>query len=235
MSTFERIYASPIHDPLFFWLAAALFVLALAARLPFLAGFLVAFTFEIAADALATGALSPIPKDAPWGTPVAVAFVILGDFRYFLLVERYRAGSERRSAGAVFGSAAAWAFLVPVASFALRSLVPSLAAPVRVTFLTYELMFLVLALVLRFAVLPRTAAGAAPDVRRWLFEITVFEIVQYALWASADVLILSGVPQGFLLRLVPNAMYYAFFLPFVFVRAPERLRAWKGEALSARA
>lgn len=229
-STFERIYSSPLHDPLFFWLAAALFVLALAARLPFLAGFLIAFTFEIAADALATGALSPIPKDASWGTPVAVAFVLLGDFRYFLLVERYRReGSGGRSAPAVFGSAAAWAFLVPVASFALRSLVPSLAAPVRVTFLTYELMFLVLALVLRFAVLPRAAAGAAPDVRRWLLEITVFEIVQYGLWATADVLILSGAPQGFLLRLAPNAMYYAFFLPFVFLRAPARLRAWRRE------
>ncbi len=237
MSTFERIYASPIHDPLFFWLAAALFVLALAARLPFLAGFLVAFTFEIAADALATGALSPIPKDASWGTPVAVAFVILGDFRYFLLVERYRreGGGEQRPAGAVFGAAAAWAFLVPVASFVLRNVVPSLAAPMRVTFLTYELMFLVLALVLRLALLPRTTAGAAPDVRRWLFEVTVFEVVQYALWATADVVILSGAPAGFLLRLVPNTMYYALFLPFVLLRAPARLRSWRGGGPSGQA
>ena len=224
MSTFERLYASPIHDPLFFWLAAAFFVLVLAARLPFLAGFLVVFTFEIAADALATGALSPIPKGASWGTPVAVAFVILGDFRYFLLVEHYR--KEGRSRAAIFGSAAAWAFVVPVASFAARNIVPSLAAPMRVTFLTYELMFLVLALVLRVAVLPRTTATAAPDVRRWLLEITVFEIVQYALWATADIVILSGVEAGFLLRFAPNILYYGLLLPFILWRAPAGLKTW---------
>lgn len=224
MSTFERLYASPFHDPLFFWLAAIVFVMVLASRLPFLAGFLVVFTFEIAADALATGALSPIPKGASWGTPVAVAFVILGDLRYFLLVERF-AGKERPFA-AVLGAAAAWAFVVPVVSFALRSALPSLASPARVTWLTYELLFLGLALVMRFAVLPRRAAGASPEVRRWLAEVTVFEIVQYALWATADVVILAGLPVGFLLRLVPNAMYYALFLPFVLLRAPAALRGF---------
>lgn len=232
MSTFERIYASALHDPLFFWLAALAFVLVLASRLPFLAGFLVLFTFEIAADALATGALSPIPKGASWATPVAVAFVILGDFRYFVLVERFR--KPGRPLAAVLGAAAAWALLVPVASFALRNVVPSLAAPLRVTFLTYELMFLALAIVLRLAVLPRLAAEAAPDVKRWLSEITVFEIVQYGLWAAADVAILSGAPAGFLLRLAPNAMYYTLFLPFVFARAPAPLRAWRSAAEAAR-
>jgi len=226
VSLFERIYASPLHDPLFFWVAAIVFVLVLASRLPFLAGFLVVFTFEIVADALATGALSPIPKGAPWGTPVAVAFVILGDFRYFLLVERF-AGKDRGGA-AVLGAAAAWAFVVPVVSFVLRNAMPSLAAPARVTYLTYELLFLALALALRLAVLPRRAAGAAPEVRRWLMEVTVFEVVQYGLWATADIVILSGAEVGLLLRLVPNAMYYAFFLPFVLMRAPAELRAWRG-------
>lgn len=225
MSSFERIYASPFHDPIAFWLAGLVFVLILASRLPFLAGLLVFFTFEIAADALFTGALSPIPKGASWGTPVSVAFVILGDFRYFLLVERFT--REGRTLPRVFVAAAAWAFVVPVTSFALRSATPSLAAPVRVTFLTYEILFFALALVLRFAVLGRRAAGAPPEVRRWLSEVTVFEIVQYGLWAAADIVILSGLPVGFLLRLVPNAMYYAFFLPFVLLRAPAALRAWR--------
>ncbi|MEZ4293493.1 MAG: hypothetical protein R3B70_00840 [Polyangiaceae bacterium] len=225
MSSYERIYASPLHDPLFFWLAAALFVAVLAARLPFLAGFLVTFVFVTVADALATGALSPVPKGASWGTPLAVAFVILGDFRYFLLVERYAV--KGRSLGRIFGVAAAWAFVVPVVSYALRNVVPSLAAPVRVTFLTYELLFLGLAIVLRAAVLPRRTAGAAPEVRRWLLEVTVFEVVQYTLWASADVAILSGIEAGFLWRLLPNAMYYAAFLPFVLARAPAAERTWR--------
>lgn len=226
MSTFERIYASPLHDPLFFWACGLVFVLVLASRLPFLAGYLVVFAFEIAADAMATGALSPIPKGAAWGTPVVVAFVILGDFRYFVLVERFRA--KGRGLGAVLGVAAAWAFVVPVASFVARNVVPALAAPVRVTFLTYELMFLVLALGVRFAVLPKTAAGADARVRRWLFEVTVFEVVQYGLWAAADIAILSGVEAGYLLRLVPNVMYYVGLLPFILWRAPAELRSWRG-------
>lgn len=225
MSTFERVYLSPFHDPLFFWAAAIAFGLVLASRLPFIAGFLVVFLLEIVADALATGTLSPVPAGASWGTHLAVAFVILGDFRYFLLVERLRA--PRRSMLAVVGSAAAWALVVPVVSFALRNLIPSLAAPARVTYLTYELLFLLVAVAFRAWWLPSRTAESSPGVRRFLFELTVFEIVQYGLWATADVLILSGQPLGFLLRLLPNAMYYALFLPFVLARVPVELRAWR--------
>ena len=225
VSNFERLYASPLHDPLFFWFGAAIFVIVLASRLPFLAGFLVVFAFEIAADATLTGALSPIPKGAPYGTPISVAFVILGDFRYFVLVERFAARGRARVVA--FGAAALWAFLVPVIAFALRSAVPSLTAPPRVTWLTYEVLFLVLALALRFALIPRRTAGSPPDLRRWLLDVTAFEIAQYALWALSDVLILSGVEAGFLLRFVPNAMYYVLFLPFVLWRAPPSLRAFR--------
>lgn len=232
MSSFEHLYASPLHNPLFFWLAALVLVVVLASRLPFLAGFLVAFTFEIAADALASGALSPVPKGAAWATPLAVAFVILGDFRYFLLVERFAGG--RRGLPIVLAAAAGWAFAVPVVSFTLRHAVPALAEPARVTYLTYELLFLALAIALRFVVLPRREARAElparAEVRRWLMEVTVFEIVQYGLWAAADILLLRGVEAGWLLRLVPNAMYYALFLPFVLLRAPAPLRSWRGES-----
>ncbi len=225
MSNLERLYASPLHDPLFFWLGAAIFVIVLASRLPFLAGFLVVFAFEIAADATLTGALSPIPKGAAYGTPIIITFVILGDFRYFVLVERF--ASRGRARALTFGAAAVWAFVVPVVSFALRSLVPSLASPPRVTFLTYEALFFALALVLRFVRVPQKTAEATPEVRRWLLEVTGFEIAQYALWGLSDVLILSGVEAGFLLRFVPNAMYYVLFLPFVLWRAPPSLRAFR--------
>lgn len=225
MSTFERLYSSPLQDPLFFWLGAALFVIVLASRLPFLAGFLAVFAFEIAADATLTGALTPIPKGASYATLVSVAFVILGDYRYFVLVERF--SSKDRKPGPALGVAAAWAFVVPVVSFALRTLVPSLASPPRVTFLTYELLFFALALVFRLAIVRRRSAGADPEVRRWLHTITVFEIAQYALWALSDILILSGVEAAFLLRFVPNAMYYVGFLPFVLFTAPASLRRFR--------
>ena len=54
-------------------------------------------------------------------------------------------------------------------------------------------------------------------------RLTQFEIAQYVLWAGADVVILSGHDVGYLLRLLPNAMYYALFVPFAWWSAPEEL------------
>ena len=41
--------------------------------------------------------------------------------------------------------------------------------------------------------------------------------VYYGLWAAADALILlGGLDAGWLLRALPNQLYYAFWVPFVF-------------------
>ncbi|MBK8256628.1 MAG: hypothetical protein IPK82_28650 [Polyangiaceae bacterium] len=226
MSTYERLYLSPLHDPIFFWVAVGILVLLIARRLPFLAGFLVVFAFEIAADALLTGALSPIPKGAWWGTPVSVAFVILGDFRFFL-VASVAGKAPTESFFHPVKRAVVWAFVVPVVSYLLRSFVPVLAAPMRVTFLTYELLFFALAITMRALILPRTMRESPLEIRRFVAHLTIFEIVQYGLWATADILILTGFDIGFLLRFLPNTMYYALFLPFVFWRAPAAWRVWQ--------
>jgi len=42
--------------------------------------------------------------------------------------------------------------------------------------------------------------------------------VYYALWAVSDVLILAGVDAAWLLRCVPNQLYYGFTVPFVWWR-----------------
>jgi hypothetical protein len=237
---FKAIYDSPWHTPAFFWLAAVLFLLVLARHLPWLAAFLVLFTFEIAADALATGGWSPLVLlKSDWMTGVGIAFVILGDARYFLLVERAaRSVPEQRAPDGEAGvqpplSLAGWAtaiacsFIVPLSSTAARFAFPVITVDPRRTFLTYELMFLVVALVMRFVVLPRRLAGVSAPVRRWVLGVASYEIVQYALWAFSDVLILSGVEPAYLLRLVPNALYYAFFLPFVWWTAPPEARRWR--------
>jgi hypothetical protein len=240
---FKAIYDSPWHAPAFFWLAAVLFLLVLARHLPWLSAFLVLFTFEIAADALASGGWSPLVLlKSEWMTAVGITFVILGDSRFFLLVERAvrsvpeRPGDTPREGEAGlqpplplvgWAIAIACSFIVPLSSTAARFAFPAITVDSRRTFLTYELMFLALALVMRFAVLPRRLGGASAPVRRWVFGVASFEIVQYSLWALADVLILSGVEPAYLLRLIPNAMYYAFFLPFVWWTAPPEARRWR--------
>jgi hypothetical protein len=246
---FKAIYDSPWHTPAFFWLAAVLFLFWLARSLPWLAAFLVLFTFEIAADALATGGWSPLALlKSEWMTGVGIAFVILGDSRYFLLVERAVRSVPEPTEWSELGTrvvepppqpalpVAGWAiaiacsFIVPLSSTAARFAFPAITVDSRKTFLTYEVMFLVVALVMRFVVLPRRLGGAkAPSaaVRRWILGVASFEIVQYALWVLADVLLLSNVEVAYLLRLVPNALYYAAFLPFVWWTAPPEARRWR--------
>ena len=64
-------------------------------------------------------------------------------------------------------------------------------------------------------------SGHRADVRRFVQAITAFFVVQYLLWATSDILILSGQDWALALRLVPNTMYYAGFLLFVLWRAPD--------------
>jgi hypothetical protein len=219
---FRAIYESPWHNPAAFWAAGVAFLAWWARRKAFLVAYFALFVVEILADALATGGWSGLRP--PWATPIAIAFVILGDFRYFLLVERFakapHAAPRDATPRGAWASAIALSLVVPVASSIANRALEGRVTDARWTFLTYESIFLVLALVLRFAILPKRLAALAPDVRAWLLAVTTFEIVQYALWATADVVILAGADAGFLLRLVPNAMYYALFLPFVAWRAP---------------
>jgi hypothetical protein len=211
---FQAIYNHPWHNPGLFLLAGAAFVAALARRQAWLMGYFTVFAFEIVADAMTTGELSPL-AGSRWLTPVAITFVILGDLRFFLLLERFAEAVPRKLGAGAWARVLGFSLLVPVASTVVR-----LAFGIqegRVTFLIYEIMFLVLALVLRFAVLPRRADS---PFRSWLLLLCTFECVQYGLWALADVIILSGIDAGFLLRLLPNTLYYALFLPFALWKAP---------------
>jgi hypothetical protein len=219
---FERIYDSTWHHPVLFWVIGGPLLLALLVRLRrrdagpgrFVAIWAVVFQLEILLDAWCTSPWSPFADSVK--TSAAIVFVILGDLRYFVLLGRFarREGSEGGVGWRVMAAMAA-SLVVPLASW----LVAPRIAPgnSRVLFLVYELLFAAFALALRFLLLSeRSTAGAARPKASdaWLRRVTWFEIVQYALWASADVVILTGHDVGFLLRLVPNTLYYAAFVPF---------------------
>lgn len=211
----QAIYDSPWHHPFASWFATGLLALWLVTKrqqlAPPLRRFVALFALEIALDALWTGGWSPVPANHPANQPVAILFVILGDYRFFALGELQRSPGVR---GWLVGLA--WTMAVPLVHGLCIRLFPAVFADLRVVFLAYEVAqagVVCLWWLMRGSQLP----GA---VRPWLAAVTAYEVTQYLLWASADVVILAGAEVGHGLRLIPNLMYYAGFLAFVVCRAP---------------
>jgi hypothetical protein len=200
---FAAIYASPWHHPgLAFFAGALLFALFRWVVPTQLRGFTLVAGLTIVADAFFTGALSPVKEGglAQW---LAIGFVIAGDLRYFYLVE-----NDIAPRGAIV-RALALSFVVPLSQTLLMKLVdPAMFTSSRITFLSYEALFVL------FCTLHWTLRGTrgAPRFLRLLFA---YELALYVLWACADVLLLQGFEAALLLRIVPNALYYAGFLWFV--------------------
>jgi hypothetical protein len=218
----QALYDSPWHNPALFWLAGALFFVALGRRLGPWYAFLLLFGAEILADATLTGGWTPMPAASPWSTRAAVLFVILGDLRYFWLQERALGG---RFGGGVLARAAGLSLVVPVLSFVVPALAPAtFAGGGRPIFLLYETLLFAWALAL-WALRYRPGLADHRTGAQAAHELTAFELVQYGSWALADVLILAGVEAGYGLRLLPNTMYYALFLPFVLWRFPAPARS----------
>jgi hypothetical protein len=199
----KLLYDNPLVATLLPCIAALLVVLLATRKAGFARAYGVGFGVAIAADAYLNGPWTFVRQGTAAATAISIFFVILGDFRYFVLIE-HALGTKRpllRAAG--------WAFVIPVAAQALRWIFPKLATDERSTYLVYELMFFVLACAIAFSRVRGKASRLARDA-------TAFEIGQYALWALADIALMTTHNDAFFaLRLVPNLMYYVAFVPFV--------------------
>jgi hypothetical protein len=156
--------------------------------------------------------------DGALPTIVMVTFVLAGDFRVFLLV-LFLATPEPRGLPRVAGEAALWTLVVPFVAVAgeagLRALAGNL--PSQAIWLVYELVFLIMAFVLRSVVVPARVGAERARLRAYLRAVTGYVAVYYALWAMADVIIMvGGFDLGWGLRIVPNQLYYAFYVPLVY-------------------
>lgn len=185
-------------------------------REPFLFGWATFFGLVLAADATVTGAWSPLLSSSPLFTPLSIVFVILGDTRFFLVQERF--ARPEASLSRVLIVAGLTSLVVPVSSALLREAVP-LFAEGRWLFLSYELLALGLVIGLW---LVRYRRAVERETRRWLGRVTALFAGLYALWATADVLILLDLEIGYVVRIVPNVLYYAVFLVATFALAPRR-------------
>lgn len=185
----------------------------------FVASFSLIFLIETLLDPLATGPLTRILglSDHEAGSAIAFAFVYLGDFRVFLLLFGVAALAAGRPVPVA--RAATWALVVPVLGGGLFASARSLWGDLSTSWLwvIYEISFL--SLILGFRALWVSAQPVDTATRAFLGFVCLFVASYYALWPLADLLVLcTGLDFGWALRIVPNQLYYGFFVPCIWWR-----------------
>jgi len=194
---------------------------AVPAQAPLVRRWALLFAAVSLADALTTtlGMRALGWGDTRAALAVVIGFVLIGDFRVFLLLFALGDGSVRRLRD-VAPRAAAWTLLVPVSAISVAGVIRLVTGKVETVtiWLLYEVFFLALAVALRQVFVPQ-AMDPEPAARRaWLRAVLGFVALYYALWASADVLSAwLGLDLGWALRAIPNQLYYSFFVPFVWL------------------
>ncbi len=177
------------------------------AQAKFLSIWTTLFLVETLLDPVATGPLAKSLNSDVASQLLGLTFILLGDFRVYWLVLRFRTPGQTSARAAL--EAAALCAIAP----ALAGLARLSAGPEQAMWLTHELVSLGLVFALARFALPSELSHArnAGFVRSVLGYVAAY----YGLWAAADLLILAGIDTGWLVRLVPNQLYYGFFVPFV--------------------
>lgn len=218
---FESFYTSFWQHPLLLWFFPVVFWVFVRPSGTYFERAVGAFLALTILDPLMTG---PVTSLLGWqdgaANAVMIFFVILGDFRFLFFVERFSRPDE--AARQSYIVAGVVVFVVPLLQAGIIRALPATFENPRHTFLAYELLFFALAAVYRFVVLPRRQLGI--ERRVWLNATAAYGMLYYALWASADVMILAGADIGFLVRVIPNVLYYGLFIPFVYWKAPVSLK-----------
>lgn len=177
------------------------------------------FAIETVIDPFATGPLLRwLHVEEPMTRYSMVAFVLLGDFRVYLLI-LFVLAPERGAAGAVV-RAGLWTLVVPLFAWTANGLLESSFGklPSQAIWIVYELGFVAVALFLELRVLPVSLGLRRFETHQYLRALVRYVELYYALWATADLLIvLRGLDWGWALRVIPNQLYYAFWVPFAYL------------------
>lgn len=186
----------------------------------FVAGLTLFFAVATIVDPLSTGPLlrTEALSDTFATTAIPFFFVLLGDLRVLWLA--IGVARPERSAGQNFGWAAGTTLLVPafagVGYALLHFFVPDVHG--QLLWMLYEGGFLALCIFLSRAWVPRTLS-AAPERASYVRALLGFSAAYYALWLIADLFIVgAGMDLGWAIRIVPNQLYYAFWVPFAYWR-----------------
>jgi len=204
---FEAFYAGPLQHPGLLWVAAVVGAAVALSRRSLSDGlrwYCIGLGLLSLTDAWLTAneiaGVGPLPPTLAGVVPLF--FVLAGDFRYLLVVTAGTAEGgllvTRRSVLAT----ATLTFLVPLLTQVASRVLPEAMGEARVMFLFYEVSFLLLTLgLMRW----HPSVQSIP----WIRSVSRFVVLYYGLWIAADAIILwTGSDLGYLVRVVPNVLYY---------------------------
>lgn len=188
-------------------------------------------------DPICTGPLvRMLALEGAPATALMLFFVALGDWRVYLLLFALRDGTRLLAPAA--WRAARWTLAVPAFAWPAHRVLEAAAPglPDQTLWLLYEEAFAALALVLRHGLRSDLALAARPALRAYLRGVLTYVAVYYGLWALSDALIVGAdLDAGWALRVIPNQLYYAFWVPMVyFAFFSERYASTSSEVQAAR-
>jgi hypothetical protein len=186
----------------------------------FVSGITFVFAIETMIDPIATGPFLKLDflHDTWASTLIPFLFVLLGDLRVLLLAigvtrpER----SLRQNLAWTLGTT----FIVPIMTGILFSLTRWIWPDVhgQVQWMIYEFGFFALCIYLARVWVPRSIPND-PARAAFLKSIFGYSAAYYALWWVADVfIVVADLDIGWAIRIVPNQLYYAFWVPFIYWR-----------------
>ena len=207
MGIFEAFYESPLQHPILLWLSAVL-AMALCAKRRGLDTSLRRYCMALGVLSLLDAWLSSRQiygigtLSETLATVVPLFFVLAGDFRFLLFAVSATSGGRIEWTRGRTALALGVTLIVPLSTQLVLHLLPSSLDTPRVMFFVYEVAFVALTLcLLRFHANVRNVG--------WVRRVSRFVVVYYSLWATADLIILTtGADIGYLLRVVPNVLYY---------------------------
>lgn len=229
-ATWKAFYQSDLQSVWAVVLVPAVFLVWLA-RAPKLAGpgsaaesaFVRRYAFLFGAltivDPVCTGPLTRwLGLEGGAATALMLPFVLLGDFRVYLLLFALRDGPV--PIGPAARRAGMWTLAVPAFAWPVQQglALPWPEIPGQTLWLVYELAFAAVALGWQHHLVSDRAFEGRPVIRAFLRRAMRYVAFYYGLWALADALILgAGMDAGWALRALPNQLYYALFVPFVYL------------------
>jgi hypothetical protein len=186
----------------------------------FVSGLTLLFAIETMIDPIATGPLMKLDlfRDSKASTLIPFIFVLLGDLRVLLLA--IGVARPERMLRQNLAWALGTALIVPIVTgigFAwTRWIWPDVHG--QVLWMIYEFAFLALCVFLARVWVPRSVPND-PPLAAFLKTIFGYSAAYYALWWVADVfVVVADLDLGWAIRIVPNQLYYAFWVPFVYWR-----------------